>query len=382
MVNQLNQMKLKDALNAYNVIVKSPMVFSLDYVPREIYQKAEIVQVRNQILNFLRFKLPQNTLIIGPSGTGKTLSVLKYQKELSQDFPDFEMKYVNCRDAYTSYRAITKLTPIPLRGISLDEAFESFFTKQKKHLVLVMDEVDKLKDHEILYNFSRINEVTRDYQFSISLFLISNNPRWSDTLESSIASSLRLDPEIFGPYTATELTDILAARAAEGLVKGTYNRSVIEYIAGKTTKEAFSDARVAIIALLKSARRAEVIGGKVITRAYVDAIFDRVNKDLETENLRKLNDTPFLILYACLSCGKSSAKEIYKHYQEFSERFTRKSPVKYVQFHNNLSYLQAQNVIQLWKTKVGNYFMTEIKPTVTFKPVEKELEKRLKQDLL
>ena len=74
-------MRLKDAINTYNVIVKNPMVFSLDYVPKDIYEKAEIIHVRNQILNFLRFKLPQNTLIIGPSGTGKTLSILKYKKE-------------------------------------------------------------------------------------------------------------------------------------------------------------------------------------------------------------------------------------------------------------------------------------------------------------
>lgn len=375
-------MRLKDALNAYSVIVKNPMVFSLDYVPQKIYEKAEIIHVRNHILNFLRLKLPQNTLIIGPSGTGKTLSVLKYKKELSQDFPDFEMKYVNCRDAYTSYRVITKLTPIPLRGISLDEAFDSFFSKQKKHLLLVLDEVDKLRDHEILYNFSRIKEVTHDFKYSISLFLISNNPRWSENLESSIASSLRLEPEIFGSYTAPELTRIVTSRAREGLIKGTYDTAVLDYIAAKTTKEAFADARVAIITLLKAARRSEVSKKKRLLRDHVDEIFDKVNKDLEVENLSRLNATPFAILYACIRCDKKSAKEIYTYYQRLSDRFAQRSTVKYVQFHNNLSYLQSQNVIQLWKTKVGNYFMTEIKPNISLKAVEKEFEKRMKQGVL
>jgi hypothetical protein len=48
-------MRLKDALKAYSLIVKNPMAFSLDYVP---YEKPEIIHIRNQILNFLRFNCP------------------------------------------------------------------------------------------------------------------------------------------------------------------------------------------------------------------------------------------------------------------------------------------------------------------------------------
>jgi len=374
--------KLKEELARRSQLIKKAEVFSLDYVPREIYERPEIQSIRKSILSFLRFKLPQNVLLIGPSGTGKTLSVLKYRDEIRQDFPGFEVRYINCREAYTSYRVISRLARIPMRGISLDEAFQQFFQQQKAHLLLILDEVDKLRDHEILYAFSRAQEIASHFPYAISLFLISNNPRWSEGLDSSIASSLRLVSEVFGTYNAEELGTILAYRVREGLYEGVCPEELIRYIAGRTVKDAYADTRVAILTLLRSGLRAETERKEAIALEDVEEEFERAHKDLEVENLQKLNLTPFLILYAASQSPKKSAPQIYAHYQAISREVLNRDPVKYVQFHNNLAYLQSQNLVQLWKTKVANYYVTEIRVTVPLTSLKAEFERRDKAQQL
>lgn len=375
-------MKLKEELARRSPLIKNPSVFSLDYVPKKIYERPEIQGVRRAILSFLRFKLPQNVLLIGPSGTGKTLSVLKYRDEIRNDFTGFEVKYINCREAYTSYRVISRLARIPIRGISLDEAFQQFFRQQKAHLLLILDEVDKLRDSEILYVFSRVQEIGRDFPYAISLFLISNNPRWSESLDSSVTSSLRLLSEVFGTYNAEELLTILRYRVKEGLYDGVCPEQVVSYIAGMTVKEACADTRVAILTLLRSALRTEADRKKAITLQHVEEEFERAHKDLELENLQKLNLTLFLILYAAGQSPKRSAQQVYTHYQAISREVLNRDPVKYVQFHNNLAYLQSQNLLQLWKAKVANYYVTEIRVTVPLSSLKAEFQRRDKAQQL
>lgn len=370
---------LREEISRHSQIIKNPAVFSLDYVPEEIYERPELQSIRNQILNFLRYKIPHNTLLIGPSGTGKTLSVLKYRDEIHRDFPDFEVKYVNCREAWTSFSVIKKLASIPVRGISLDDAFQRFFSQQSRNLLLILDEIDRLRDHEILYALSRTQEIRKDFPHAISLFLVSNNPYWKERLESSIASSLRLTPVTFGVYNAQELVYILRGRVEDGLWKGVCGNEIISYIAAKTTKEAFSDARVAIITLFQGAQRVETERCFKISIQHVNAVFEKVNKDLIAENLSRLNFTSLLILYSCVDASSRTARDIHGHYQKLSHERGRREPVKYVQFLNNLSYLQAQNLVQLWKTKVKNYFITEIELIVPAMAVRWEFEKRLKE---
>ena len=184
--------------------------------------------------------------------------------------------------------------------------------------------------------------------------LLSNNPKFLNSLDESINSTLQ--PEIihFSSYNALEMQKILIERARIGLKckpAGTINA-----ISAMTVGNTNSDVRVAIKTLYLWA-----LEPKVSLKEH----FEKARRDIMFDVVRDLNDKNLLILKAALSQQDGYVKDIYQAYRRISTQFNEE-PFSYVHFYSNLSYLQSLGLILLVSTKVNRTYTNRIQ--LTFEP--------------
>jgi Cdc6-like AAA superfamily ATPase len=223
------------------------------------------------------------------------------------------------------------------RGRTLDELWHLFTDANPDKTVFILDEIDLINDKDrhldILYLISRSDK-------NDMAILLSNNPKFTNTLDESIMSTLQ--PEIihFSSYNALEIGQILTDRAKTGLKF--LPEKEISQIAAMTVKNSNSDVRIAIKALLLWAMEPKV---------SLQEHFEKARRDIMIEILKDLNDKNLLILKAALSQKDGYVKDIYHSYRQISTQ-SGEEPWSYVHFYSNLSYLQSLGLIILVSTKV------------------------------
>jgi Cdc6-like AAA superfamily ATPase len=327
--------------------IRNLRVFDFNYIPDKPLMREEIKPVIDAILRYRQTGIANNVLILGSRGCGKSV-LAKYLIKLLKERQDLNFAYANCRQYNTSFKILAYLLGLRPRGSSLDELWTRFTNIQTGKTVFLLDEVDlmsgKDKNKELLYLISRSHK-------NYMAVLLSNNPKFVNSLDQSIQSSLQ--PEIihFKNYNALEIQKILKNRADSGLK---YNPDkIIKQISAMTVKNTNSDVRVAIKTLYLWAMEPDVSLRRHFEKARQDIIFDVV-KDLNDKNL--------MILKAAKSCGHTYVKDIYQKYRKMSIRYNE-PPFSYVHFYANLSYLQSLGLILLVSTKVARTYTNRIQLT-------------------
>src|SRR5262249_3095209 len=109
--------------------------------------------------------------------------------------------------------------------------------------IIVLDEVDKLKGDEVLYNLTRING---DLQYNKgSVIGLPNHLTFPESLDPRVKSSLGEESMIFAPYDAKQLEDIPTQRPAMALKEGVLQEGVIPLCPALAARE-HGDARRAL----------------------------------------------------------------------------------------------------------------------------------------
>jgi cell division control protein 6 len=199
--------------------------------------------------------------------------------------------------------------------------------KEKSVTVIVLDEIDKLKGDEALYNLTRINSELENAR--VSVIGISNDLKFTEFLDPRVRSSLGEESMIFYPYDAEQLQDILKARIKTGLKNGVIEEDVVPLCAALSAQE-HGDARRALDLLRVSAELAE--RGKVpkITRSHVRLAQNKIELDRITEVVRTLPNQSKLVLYSIFILDKQNKKagdtqalttgEVYDVYRELCKK--------------------------------------------------------------
>ena len=229
---------------------------------------------------------------------------------------------------------------------SLDELWARFTQSYTGKLILVLDEVDLLSEkdqrRDILYLISRAPQ-------GAMAILLSNHPRFLNTLDESIRSTLQPELFHFRNYDAKQIAEILEDRARAGLHSPPEN---IPKIAALTTHFGNSDVRVAIKTLYHSALEPE---------EDIEQVFQRARRDLTADVLANLDERCLLILRAAVETPERFVKQVYSRYRSLSHEH-HQDPYSYVYFYTNLSYLQSIGLILLVSTKVGRTYTNQIQP--------------------
>jgi cell division control protein 6 len=325
-------------------------VFDFNYIPDKPLMRDEVKPVIDALLRYHETGIANNVLILGSRGSGKSLAA-KYLMKLLSSQNQLKFAYVNCRQHNTSFKILAHLLGLRARGRTLDELWYLLTDANPGKTVFILDEIDLINDKDrhldILYLISRSDK-------NYMAILLSNNPKFTNTLDESIMSTLQ--PEIihFSNYNALEVVQILKDRAKVGLKF--LPESEIEQIAAMTVKNTNSDVRVAIKTLYLWAVEPEI---------SLEDHFEKARRDIMVEIVKDLNDKNLLILKAALGQRDGYVKDIYHLYRQISVQFGEE-PFSYVHFYSNLSYLQSLGLIILVSTKVHRTHTNRIQ--LTFDP--------------
>jgi len=314
------------------------------YMPDTLpHREREIDGLATILVPALRDETPSNVFIYGKTGTGKT-AVTKYVgKELLSKGDETGKKvsfiYINCEVVDTQYRLLQNIANhfiedwserIPFTGWPTDEVYsklKQMIEKESGVIVIILDEVDKLKGDEALYNLSRINADLKNAK--VSIVGLSNDLKFTEFLDPRVKSSLGEENMIFPPYDARELEDILNQRVKIALKPDSIEGDVVPLCSALAAQE-HGDARRALDLLRMSAEIAERSKSMKISKKHVRLAQNKIEIDRIIEVVRTLPTQSKLILLAILLQDKQNQKsgatgaittgEVYEIYKDLSKK--------------------------------------------------------------
>ena len=242
--------------------------------------------------------------------------------------------YINCEVVDTQYRVLQNIANhfigewterIPFTGWPTDEVYaklREMMEKARGVVVIVLDEVDKLKGDEVLYNLSRLNTVLDHAKASV--IGISNDLKFTEFLDPRVKSSMGEENMIFPPYNADQLKDILGQRAHMALKENTLDESVVPLCAAYAAQE-HGDARRALDLFRVAAEIAERDGLKRIAERHVRRAQHKIELDRVTEVVRTLPTQSKLVLISIIvgeriqdAITPLTTGEVYSIYKELA----------------------------------------------------------------
>jgi cell division control protein 6 len=307
------------------------------------HREKEINNLANVLVPALRNETPSNVFIYGKTGTGKTAVTKLVGKELLEKGKQINKKvnfiYINCEVVDTHYRVLQNIANhfinewserIPFTGWPTDEVYsklKKMIEKEGGVIVIILDEVDKLKGDEALYNLSRIN--TELTGAKVSIIGLSNDLKYTEFLDPRVKSSLGEENIIFPPYDAGELQDILKQRVEIAFKPDSIDSDVVPLCSALAAQE-HGDARRALDLLRMSAELAERSKSPRITKKHVRLAQNKIEIDRILEVIRTLPTQSKLILLAILLQEQHNKKtstnaaittgEVYEIYKNLSKK--------------------------------------------------------------
>ena len=245
--------------------------------------------------------------------------------------------------------------------------------KNKGVNVIILDEVDKLKGDEALYNLSRINSNLK--YAKVSIVGISNDLKFTEFLDPRVKSSLGEENLIFPPYDAAELQDILNQRALIALKPDCLDKDVVPLCAALAAQE-HGDARRALDLLRMAAELAERQGVSRVSKKFVRLAQNKIETDRVTEVIRTLPAQSKLILLAIVlqqqhdsqkgTAGPITTGEVYEIYKDLCKK-TRTDSLTQRRVADLISELDMLGIITARVISKGRYGRTrEIRLSSSF----------------
>ncbi len=323
------------------IFTSSSNVLSLDYVPTkksEIIGRDKEIEDIVEILNPVMFeRKPSNIFIYGKPGTGKTLLARyvsnRLSKEAAENKINVKIIYENGKNK-TSLKIIWDIinqitsNKINLRGSDAGTYWNRFWDlidNINGHVIVILDEIDTLKDQDILYGFTRAAESGSLKSSKLNFIALTNNTHFPGFIDPRIMSSLCAEELIFPPYDADQLRKILESKAALAFLPGVLTETVIPLCAAYSAQE-HGDARKAVNLLRIAGELAERENASMVTEDHVKRARNKTEQDRISDVLRTLPTQSKLVMYACITLLESNNKnkdgdittgDIYGKYKKF-----------------------------------------------------------------
>jgi len=343
-------------LEEYRAKLKNPEVFDLKVVPSRIYERKELSVIVERMAEYKVLKIPQNIIVFGFRGCGKTVSILHLLRILKNE-GRLKTFYVKARDCPSTYSIYQKMTGISGVGYHMSMLMEKSLSIYREDSVIVVDDADFLEDFNFLYTFTR--------ESNASIILLAQNIQIINKIDESTYSSMQPLKLYFAEYTPEELYQILRMRAEDGLYR--WDDRALRLLSAIVVRDYRSDARIAIKSLMRLA-----VSDKW-DEENVRRTVEEASREIESLTLRELRDRDLLTLYIVSKVKETSkAYPIFNTYiAKYEGRFLTK-PI----FFRILNYLQNLGLITQVKKRVGRSFTIEVDPLIDEKTLEREVQER------
>jgi len=290
-------MNIFRSISSGSGLFRDERVFRPDYLPAELlFRERQIAEIAHSMRPAAQGRQPQNLLLYGPSGTGKTSSARFVLRELADYSQRALPIYLNCWEYGTRHAVLHAMLEgigmmAPKRGLGTDEIMEKItggLRQSGKIPILVLDEVDRLfaaspEEQRVLYDLGRMPEI---HGLQIGLVGITNNREALVKADARTRSSLMQGEVEFAKYSPQELKGILNERSKLGYCEGALGGEVIPLCAAISAKNG-GDARVAIALLWKAGVEAEKIGAKKVGTEHVKSVQEKCIREAKTLGIRK-----------------------------------------------------------------------------------------------
>lgn len=302
----------KDVLKGDESLFIDELALDFDYVPKSIpYRENEQQYLATCIKPLFQGRSGNNLFITGKPGIGKTVAVKHVFRELEQETSDIVPIYINCWKKDTAFKLANEICEQIgykwTHNKSTDELIKEISKiLNRKAVVFCFDEIDRLKDSDILYTL--MEDI-----YKKTILLITNEKEWLADLDMRIKSRLNLENLDFKPYNQEETKGILRQRRDHALVSGILEEEAFNLIVTRTFE--VEDIRTGLFLLRESANIAESRASKKI---YMDFVRDALLKldRVKIKSSADLADSEKNVLHLIRNNEGKSVKDLYDIYLE------------------------------------------------------------------
>jgi cell division control protein 6 len=339
---EIEENSIEEMWDDQKKIFKDKSVVKTSYVPDNIsgalHRKDVIKEFQRCLIDVNRNLAPNNVIVYGKMGTGKTLvstlvltDLKKVAEKRGKKVTVIEIK---CDELSTENAILGRLNNalmFELLGkskVTIGNSktrnnlyFNHYFNDLDGILIILLDEISGIKDPNLINNLTRT--ISTKNRQPPCLVMTTNDIYFKETLNGKTKSVLAENEIIFNPYDAEQLSDILKARAKLAFYPDVLGEMVIPLCSAFAAQE-HGDARKAIELLCKSGEIAEEKGKSTVEEEDVRDANDRLELDRLASIVRTLPTQSKLTLYACLLLISRGSKkscttgEIYNIYRQLA----------------------------------------------------------------
>lgn len=337
---------------AKNTVFINKDIISPHHIPEKLpFREKQIDEITQGLGAVINNSKPNNLFVYGKTGSGKT-STVKHVLEQLDSFAKKNNKqaqscYINCRSHPSKYKVLLKALRCfypekDFLGYSASFVYEKlleFANEKKAHLILVLDEIDKVKDiDDLVYSLSRGNDEIESG--SLTMIGISNNLMFKEKLDPRTKSSLCERELVFNPYNANELRQILSERCLIAFKPQAITDPAI-LLASAIAAQESGDARTAVMLMQRAGEIADNEQVQTVTDLYVEKAKASVEEEIILSMISTLPQQQQLVLYsiAQLTTQKRGIRkvtgeveegvlysgEIFETYLEMAKKFEERT---------------------------------------------------------
>ena len=339
-----------DMLKGDESLFKNDVALDYSFMPKIIpYREKEQRAIASCIRPLFGQKNGRNVFIYGQPGVGKTVALKKILEELEEETDEIVPVYMNCWQHNTTFKILTEMCEkLGFKFIQNKKTEELFkMVRQvfnKKSVVFVFDEADKLEDLDFLYMI--MEEIYRK-----TIILITNYKDWVLNLEDRIKSRLMPEMMEFRPYNPDETKGILKQRAEFAFHAGALTSEAFELIAKKTSE--LQDIRTGLHLMKESGLIAESKSSRKILPEHAQKALDKID-EFTIKNPAELASDEQLILDIVKNNSGGRIGDLFKKYQDSGGKLVYKS------FQRKIERLEKNKFITVEKTAGGDEGNTTI----------------------
>lgn len=267
-----------DSSGQTNHLFRAESALSVSHTPDTIIGRGTEMQALEAALSPLTRRLaPENVIVYGPAGVGKTTMVNHVCTQLEAE-SRVQTVHINCWQYNTRSSLLSQLLidlgyPAPRKGKPIDELLRQLHEWVAKHwcIAVVLDEFDRHRAQtDIIYD---LYHVSADVDNELGAVLISNQSPAEIHLDPRSQSRLNYRPVYFARYDADDLYAILQDRAETAFRPDVVTDDALVRIAAHVAEKS-GDCRHAIELLHRAGRIAERTQAETVTTEHVNQSFN------------------------------------------------------------------------------------------------------------
>ena len=342
----------KDILGSSESLFKEKSDVPLDFsfIPKLVpYREKEQRAIASCIKPLFNENTGRHCFIYGQPGIGKTVACRHLLREIEEETEDIIPLYINCWKHNTTFKILLDICDQMNFKFVQNKKTEELFrwikqTLNKKSVVIVLDEVDKLEELDFLY--MTLEEISRK-----AIILITNYKEWIADLDGRIKSRLMPETIEFKPYNYEETKGILKQRMDYAFQPNVWDSNAFEMIAKKAYD--MQDIRTGLYLMKQSGVIAEDKSSRNIRVEHAQLALEKI-KDFSIKSPEELAADEQLILDLVRKNSGKRIGDFFKMYQQNGGNLVYKS------FQRKIGKLEKNKFIVVEKTAGGDEGNTTI----------------------